>query len=321
MIKKSDMILISIHPNHIENIISGKKRYEYRKKVPNNIQYLALYATSPVMRIVGIAKVEKIISAPPQLLWRQTRGSSGISFTFFKEYFQKSNTSYAIELSDIRIFKKAISLDDRNLNVIAPQSYYFLTEQQKEWLQNHSFERIDKRSLIFIGGIHGSGKTYISKNYLSTFSYKHNSASNIIKEEGNEIKIDKTVDNLDLNQIALIQGLKKIENINRRNILDGHFCLINKDFKIEKIPFEVFKKINPTMIILTTAPDKEIMNRIKKRNIDNNYNISIKMFQEAEEEYAFSIAKELNIPILKIDTSKNNKLIIRNIDKFLLSEK
>ena len=36
---KSKTIILSIHPRHVEKILSGEKRYEYRKQIPTDIDY------------------------------------------------------------------------------------------------------------------------------------------------------------------------------------------------------------------------------------------------------------------------------------------
>ena len=47
---ESKTIILSIHPNHIDKILSGEKRYEYRKRIPQDINYLIVYATAPTKK-------------------------------------------------------------------------------------------------------------------------------------------------------------------------------------------------------------------------------------------------------------------------------
>ena len=42
---KTETIILSIHPSHIEKILSGEKRYEYRKRIPTDIRHIVVYAT------------------------------------------------------------------------------------------------------------------------------------------------------------------------------------------------------------------------------------------------------------------------------------
>ena len=92
----SNNILISIHPQHVEKILSGEKIYEYRKLVPSNIQYMVVYATAPVKMIVALIEIESIIETSPKELWKITKEKSGISKKFYMSYFANCNVAYAI---------------------------------------------------------------------------------------------------------------------------------------------------------------------------------------------------------------------------------
>ena len=51
-------ILLSINPNHVENIMNGTKRYEYRKVAcKRQVDKILIYSTNPIMRVVGEADV------------------------------------------------------------------------------------------------------------------------------------------------------------------------------------------------------------------------------------------------------------------------
>ena len=58
---RTDTIVLSIHPGHIEKILSGEKRYEYRKRIPTDIQYIVVYATAPIKMIVALIKIDSIL--------------------------------------------------------------------------------------------------------------------------------------------------------------------------------------------------------------------------------------------------------------------
>ena len=59
---KSKTIILSIHPNHIEKILSGDKRYEYRKHIPQDINYIIVYATAPTKKVVAIIEIDMVIN-------------------------------------------------------------------------------------------------------------------------------------------------------------------------------------------------------------------------------------------------------------------
>jgi len=52
-------ILISINPEYVEKILSGEKKYEFRKINPKRkIDALVIYQTYPLMRVVAEAEVK-----------------------------------------------------------------------------------------------------------------------------------------------------------------------------------------------------------------------------------------------------------------------
>ena len=70
-----------INPEYVDEILSGNKKYEYRKikAKRKNIDKMVIYSTSPIMRVVAEVDVEGIIEASPEKLWEQTKEYSGIT--------------------------------------------------------------------------------------------------------------------------------------------------------------------------------------------------------------------------------------------------
>jgi len=53
-------LLISIHKEHVDKILAGEKRWEYRKSIfrkpKNEINKVYIYCTSPVEKIIATSK-------------------------------------------------------------------------------------------------------------------------------------------------------------------------------------------------------------------------------------------------------------------------
>jgi adenylate kinase len=65
-----------------------------------------------------------------------------------------------------------------------------------------------KRRIIFIGGVHGVGKTTLCKKIESRFNIEHFSASNLIaKEKAEEHLRNKQVENITENQDFLVTAI------------------------------------------------------------------------------------------------------------------
>lgn len=79
---------------------------------------------------------------------------------------------------------------------------------------------------VFIGGVHGVGKTYFCKHIVCRFDAAHVTASELI---GRHIKhqADKTVPDIEENQLILTEELERYQTSYRTILLDGHFCLLN----------------------------------------------------------------------------------------------
>ncbi len=55
-------ILISVNPEHVDNIIKGIKKYEYRRHVAKkDISSIIIYETTPIKRVVAEAEIEAIL--------------------------------------------------------------------------------------------------------------------------------------------------------------------------------------------------------------------------------------------------------------------
>lgn len=122
-------ILLSIHPEYVENILEGIKKYEYRKRLASDsIKYIYIYSTSPVMKIVAKADVLDILEDSPMDLWERTKENSGISKYKFHQYFEGRDKAYAYKLGDIEIFAEPKRLQDFGVNA-APQSFVYIREE------------------------------------------------------------------------------------------------------------------------------------------------------------------------------------------------
>lgn len=119
-------ILISINPEHVQNIINGIKKYEYRKiAAKQDISSIIIYETTPVKRIVAEAEILDVLMYSPQELWELTKEESGISKEFFDEYFVGREVAYAYKLGKIKVYDEPKTLLDYGIKA-APQSFVYI---------------------------------------------------------------------------------------------------------------------------------------------------------------------------------------------------
>lgn len=119
-------ILISINPEHVRNIISGKKKFEYRKiAAKKDISAIIIYETVPTKRIVAEAEIVEVLELPPEELWAQTKEDAGITKSFFDKYFENKKVAYAYKLGKILVYDEMKELKDYGLKA-APQSFVYI---------------------------------------------------------------------------------------------------------------------------------------------------------------------------------------------------
>lgn len=119
-------IVISINPEHVENILNGTKKYEYRKiAAKQDISAIVIYETTPIKRIVAEAEITEVLMLPPEKLWNVTKDAAGISKKFFDDYFVGRDIAYAYRLGRVKVFKTPKYLADYGIKT-APQSFVYV---------------------------------------------------------------------------------------------------------------------------------------------------------------------------------------------------
>lgn len=126
-------VILSIKPEFAFKILSGQKKYEYRKtEFKKPIDKIFLYASSPIKKIIGEIKIDGILEDKPASLWDATQHLSGITKDFFDAYFNDKEKAYALCISSVKRYDKAINPKEKISGFNAPQSFCYT--------QIHSFE-------------------------------------------------------------------------------------------------------------------------------------------------------------------------------------
>ena len=119
-------ILLSINPEHVRNIFTQEKQYEFRKtRCKKNVDKIIIYATAPVSKIVGEVDVIGVIEDYPEAVWKLTECLAGITKDFFEEYYKNRTKAVAYKLGKVRKYESPKLLADFGIN-FAPQSFVYL---------------------------------------------------------------------------------------------------------------------------------------------------------------------------------------------------
>ncbi len=171
------------------------------------------------------------------------------------------------------------------------------------------------RPRLFIGGVHGTGKSLLSHQITHILKGKYVSASKLLQWKSRT----KQVDDVYSNQIILAELLQAHTKEDSSYVIDGHFALWNKENKCEEVSLETFASLDLSAIIVTICPPQDIQSRLKHRD-DINYKLEdIVSLQTAEIKQAKYVAENLSIPLIVVDTT--NHLDTQNLMKQIVQMK
>lgn len=123
-------LLLSLRPRFAQAILEGTKTVELRRTrvsaLPGTL--LVLYASSPVMAVVGVATMADRDTASPATIWRRYRDSLGLSRTEFYEYFAGAEHATALSIIAPRTLPEPLTLSWLRTHSAfqPPQSYRYI---------------------------------------------------------------------------------------------------------------------------------------------------------------------------------------------------
>ena len=158
---------------------------------------------------------------------------------------------------------------------------------------------------VFVGGVHGSGKSSFCQELAPYLGAHHVTASSLIAS-AKRLESGKATSGIANNQRLLVAEFRKIAKRYSSILLDGHFCLLNKSGQIEILPVQVFKELSIGKIVIIQSPPPLIYERLLNRD-GSTHQLSISdigSFQEAEIAHAQVVANTFHLPLLNVDPSE-----------------
>lgn len=121
-------IVLSIYPKNIEKIESGIKKYEFRRSIykDTSVENAFIYATYPMKKIVGVFKINQIISGTSEEIWEKCGENSGTTKDNLMKYFKDKKEVYALEIVDYKKFDVPIDPKDYIIDFYPPQFFRYL---------------------------------------------------------------------------------------------------------------------------------------------------------------------------------------------------
>ncbi len=160
--------------------------------------------------------------------------------------------------------------------------------------------------IVFVGGIHGAGKTTVSHRLAVALSASHVTAGALIRETANSETIssgvgNKAVPDVNANQALLMRGLAQYRcHASGPIILDGHFSLMEPSGALAVIPIAVYLAIAPVAVVLIESDSGVVHSRLVQRDGAAPPLESISAFSERERAHAQAVCSALNVPMFVV---------------------
>lgn len=128
------LMVMSIRPNHIINILSGTKTIELRRTRPTIQpgQRAALYATAPASAIVATCTIDHLEVGSPTDLKESLIFSAQVSSSEYDTYFAGARHAVALHLRDIDPLDQPLTLDQirKSQPWHPPQTWHFMASSR-----------------------------------------------------------------------------------------------------------------------------------------------------------------------------------------------
>ena len=170
--------------------------------------------------------------------------------------------------------------------------------------------------LYFIAGVYGVGKSTLCEKISTVLDIPFYSSGDLISNvNGESYGANKTVKDKTQNQNILVSAVNQLYLRYPTMLLAGHFCIFDKNTKVDILPEDVFSQLKILKIILLEADEEIIINHLSKRDNKFYSKEQIIKLQSTERAQALKIASELKIPIeihqMKFDDCDIDEILIK----------
>lgn len=133
--------LLPVQPRYANAILRGEKRVEFRKRrFGRDVEYVVVYASSPVRGIVGSFRISEIAEGSPLDIWETFKDVGAIEREDYFRYYAGAERAFAIGIERVCVLDKPLPLEQLSTSLRAPQSYTYLTREHVNRLNELSAE-------------------------------------------------------------------------------------------------------------------------------------------------------------------------------------
>lgn len=157
--------------------------------------------------------------------------------------------------------------------------------------------------VIFVGGVHGVGKSAHCQLYSERTGVSWFTASSLIEAERHAsiTQGSKAVVNPVGNQELLLRSVRKLMAADHPMLLDGHFTILDSGENIVPIDVGVFEQLGLKGIVLIQDQPGAICARLRERD-GHDWSIhKVSLHQKAEIDHARIVAEMFHVQMLLIE--------------------
>jgi predicted transcriptional regulator len=133
-------LLLSLRPRFADSILTGTKTVEIRRRPINAASGtpIILYASSPLMAVVGTARLAAVHVLSPNAAWRKFSSEVGLTRAEFDAYLDGTPLAYMLALNGVNRLNEPLPL--RRLRASGPfqppQSFRYIAPSDPSSLKN-----------------------------------------------------------------------------------------------------------------------------------------------------------------------------------------
>jgi len=128
---------LSIHPRWAEEILSGAKSVELRRRAPRVAAGATalVYVTTPVRALVASAAIEDVVTLPLRTLWSAYGSRAAVTKKEFDGYFRGQQYGVAITLGQVTPLENEVPLSTLRDHGESPaQGWRYVSRKSTELL-------------------------------------------------------------------------------------------------------------------------------------------------------------------------------------------
>ncbi|MBU7037538.1 MAG: hypothetical protein HXS52_06375 [Theionarchaea archaeon] len=108
--------------------MDGEKKYEFRRRIfRKDVESIYIYSTSPVKRIVGVLRMDKILEGSVETIWEECSSHAGLSREEYLCYFENKEKAFAIKIREVKAFEDPIDPHTICEDFMPPQSFCYVS--------------------------------------------------------------------------------------------------------------------------------------------------------------------------------------------------